>query len=203
MPVVFMSASRLSGRALVSPVTIPGIRPAGSGANHADAATNCPFTSEVSCRTSASAAVTTGAEDADRMAACVCPWRTAFSVPEVRTDSPGRTFFQSSPPTTRMLAEPRVTEPFVVTPMRSAVTDQRLPPERPGTGTSSGFAVMCSWIRTPLRSSTASASGPPSLVLAVTEQPTAAAAPRTHAKARVAEIVLARRPPPWRCPTPP
>ncbi|GAA3280005.1 hypothetical protein AAU01_20950 [Paenarthrobacter aurescens] len=66
IPVVLISASRLSGSALVSPVTIPGIKPAGSGGSQAAASTNCLLTSKAECRTSKSDAMTTGAEDAAR-----------------------------------------------------------------------------------------------------------------------------------------
>lgn len=192
IPVVFISASRLSGSALVSPVTIPGIRPAGSEGNHADAATNSLRTSKADCRTSKAAPMTTGAEEADSSAACDCPSRTAFNVPDVLTCCPGRTFCQPFPPTTITSAAPWVTEPLEVTLTKPAVTDHRCPLECPGTGTSAGTPVICTSIRTPLPPDTASASGPTSRVLAVTAQLTATAAPRTAAKARVAEIVLAR-----------
>ncbi len=192
IPVVFISASRLSGSALVSPVTIPGIRPAGSAGNHPDAATNCLRTSKADCRTSKAEPMTTGAEEADRSAACICPSRTAFSVPDVLTCCPGRTFCQPFPPITITSAEPCVTEPLEVTSTKAAATDHRDPAVCPGTGTSTGAPVICTSMRTPLPPATASASGPVSCVLAVTAQLTATAAPRTPAKARVAEIVLVR-----------
>ncbi len=176
----------------MSPVTIAGIRPAGSGGNHPDAATNCLRTSKADCRTSKAEPMTTGAEEADRSAACDCPSRTAFNVPDVLTFCPGRTFCQPFPPTTITSAEPCVTEPLEVTLIKAAATDHRFPPEGPGTGSSAGTPVICTSMRTPLPSATASASGPTSRVLAVTAQLTATAAPRTPAKARVAEMVLAR-----------
>lgn len=192
IPVVFISASRLSGSALVSPVTIPGIRPAGSEGNHAEAATNCLLASAADWRTSKPEAMTTGADDADKRAACSCPSRTVFNVPEVLTICPGCTSCQPLPPTTITSAEPCVTEPLDVTLTKPAATDHRFPPEWPGADTSAGTPVIRTSRRTPFPSATALANGPPSCVLAVTAQLTATAAPRTDATARDAEIVLAR-----------
>jgi hypothetical protein len=144
IPVVFISASRLSSRAVVSPVTIPGIRPAASGGNQLDAATNCRRTSPADRRTSKADVMMMGAEDADRRAACVCPSRTALSVPEVLMLCPGRTSCQPVPPTTITSAEPRMTVPLDVSSSDVAVTDHLFPPDWLGVGTSAGIPVTSS-----------------------------------------------------------
>lgn len=170
IPVVFMAVSRLSGKALVSPVTIPGSKPAASGGSQSAAETNRFLTSAAVCLASNPESVTTGAEDALRSAASGCPSRTCFSVPVVLTLCPARTFCQAAPPVTTMSAVPRTTLPLDVRSIRLASTVHLPSLECPGAGAGAGLPVMSMWTRTPSSAAIAGASGPFSRLSAMTAQ---------------------------------
>ncbi len=194
IPVVFMSVLRLSGKALVSPVTMPGNNPAASGGNHLVAALKECLSSLADCRISGWEASTTGPEDADKRAVWACPSRTSLRVPVVLTTWPACAFSQPSPPAISTSAAPRVTVPFAVTANNSAVTVHLFPPDWPGVVAGAGLPVIRISMTTPLWSATTCASGPVSRWTPIAAQWTATAVPKKQAKAKVAGIVRARTP---------
>ncbi len=199
IPVVFMSFSRLSGKALVSPVTMPGNSPAASGGNHLVAALKPCLSSLADCRTSGWESSTTGHEDADRSASWPWPSRASLRVPVVLTTWPACTLSQPSPPAISTSAVPRATVLFAVTANNSAVTVHLFPPDWPGAIDAAGLPVIRISMATPSWSAAACASGPSSRWTAMAAQWTATVAPKKHAKAKVAGIVRARTPAHRRC----
>lgn len=160
MPVVLIAASRPSGRALVSPVTIPGSNPAASGSSGDDSTRKCSRAAAAKPSTSKADPSAFGAVAALRTASSAAPERASFTIPVVRTDWPGRAFRHASPPTTMSDAGPRTTWPWDTTEMSSARTVQRPAPDPSGAGAGSGAAVTRNWTSTLSPSSAADDNGP-------------------------------------------
>ena len=187
MPTLFMALSRPSSSMLVSPVTMPGSRPAGSGARKDAAATNRSRSSFADPCSSGDSLGRPGAEEAVRTPASSLPGSGGRSFPAVRTSWPGTRVPHAGPPMTTKWARVRSRTPPVLMSCVQTGTDQRSGgPAWPGAASARGAPATSTTATTDFPDAIASASGPSDLWLDATAECDAAAAARKSAAALVA-----------------
>lgn len=197
MPTLFMALFRPSSSTLVSPVTMPGSRPAGSGARKEAAATKRSRSSLADSCTSGEWVGCPGEEEAVRMPASSLPGSGGRSFPAVRTSWPGTSVPQARPPMTTRWARVLSRTPPVLMSRVQTGTDQRSGgPAWPGAVRALGAPATSTTATTDFPDATASASGPSNRWLDATAEWAAAAAARKSATALVATKLRPRGPVP-------